>query len=714
MCGLFGIFTKAGAGYPAGFVKDSVRLLALASESRGKDSSGIAIRNPRRREMFVLKGALPISGLLADRTFRERLDAELEESAGSGPFSLFGHARLVTHGSQLQDANNQPVIRDGIVSIHNGIIVNADDLWKRRPGLRRRFRIDTEILNADVRRRLRAGRPLERALSESVGEMTGTVSAVLFPDDRDEFAAFTNNGSLYVLENGRDLFCFASERRVLSEWEARFGKRAAVGACRISQVPAGSGFAFDEARFALRTFEAAGRDRTKVRRSERGARYRIDGRRAEGGADPNALILDMRTVRAGSRAAAESRLLRYDPAEIGGLRRCTRCILPETFPFIRFDEHGVCNYCANYRVKNAPKPLQAFLDVVEPYRSGNGRQDCIVPFSGGRDSTYTLHVVKKVLGLNPLAFTYDWGMVTDLARRNIARVCGRLGVENIIVAADIRKKRDYINRNISAWLRRPELGLVTLFMAGDKYFFKYTDELKRQTGIQLNIWGVNPLENTDFKVGFCGVAPDFEKERIYSLSMPRQLRLAAFFGMHYLENPRYFNASIGDTAGSFLSRYCFPRRHYFHLFDFMQWNEREIISLIRDEYDWEVSPDTRSTWRIGDGTAGFYNYIYRTVAGFSEIDTFRSNQIREGILTRPQALTLAEEENRPRYESIKWYLEIVGLDFEDTVRAINRIPKLYRRETGGNGRRHGRAAGSGGSGPGASAGNDSVKSAKIG
>ena len=57
-----------------------------------------------------------------------------------------------------------------------------------------------------------------------------------------------------------------------------------------------------------------------------------------------------------------------------------------------------------------------------------------------------MHVVKNDFGLNPITFTYDWGMVTDLARRNIARICGKLGVENIIVAADIHWKRKNIRK----------------------------------------------------------------------------------------------------------------------------------------------------------------------------------------------------------------------------------------------------------------------------
>ena len=92
------------------------------------------------------------------------------------------------------------------------------------------------------------------------------------------------------------------------------------------------------------------------------------------------------------------------------------------------------------------------LSIVENYRKNNGKADCLVPLSGGRDSIL-FHYVKNELNMNPIAFTYDWGMVTDLARRNIARICGQLEVENIIVAADIQWKRDNIRKNILAWLK---------------------------------------------------------------------------------------------------------------------------------------------------------------------------------------------------------------------------------------------------------------------
>ena len=268
-------------------------------------------------------------------------------------------------------------------------------------------------------------------------------------------------------------------------------------------------------------------------------------------------------------------------------------------------------------------------------------------------------------------------MVTDLGRRNIARVCGKLGVENIIISADIRKKRKNIRSNILAWLRKPHLGMVPLFMAGDKFFFYYTAKVKKQTGIRLNIWGINPLENTEFKVGFMGVSPNFNKKRIYSLSAKRQAKLFIELGRIFLGNSAYLNPSIMDSLGSYASRYFIKHRDYYHMYDYVRWDEKEIEKLILNEYDWETAVDTQTTWRIGDGTAAFYNYIYYTVAGFSEYDTFRSNQIREGMISREEGLRLVTTENQPRYPSIKWYTEIIGLDFASTITQINKIPKLY-------------------------------------
>jgi len=214
-------------------------------------------------------------------------------------------------------------------------------------------------------------------------------------------------------------------------------------------------------------------------------------------------------------------------------------------------------------------------------------------------------------------------------------------------------------------------------MAGDKFFFYYTNVVKKRNNVKLNLYGINHLENTDFKVGFAGIPPDFDKKLIYSMSLQRQAKLFSFVFKQFFQSPGYLNQSLLDSFGSIVARYFIKKEDYFHLFDYYTWNEKEVEKVL-ELYNWEKAIDTNTSWRIGDGTAAFYNYIYYTVAGFSEFDTFRSNQIREGMLDRETALKLIEEENRPRYESMRWYLEIVGVDFENAIKKINAIPKLYQ------------------------------------
>jgi hypothetical protein len=144
-----------------------------------------------------------------------------------------------------------------------------------------------------------------------------------------------------------------------------------------------------------------------------------------------------------------------------------------------------------------------------------------------------------------------------------------------------------------------------------------------------------------------------------------------------IKSPSYFNLSLIDTISGEYYRSVQKKKDYFHVFDYYKWEENEVNSTLLSLYGFEKAPDTNTLWRIGDGTAAFYNYIYYTVAGFTENDTFRSNQIREGQLTREKALATVYDENRPRYQNIKWYLDAVGLDFLYVIKTINAIPKLY-------------------------------------
>ena len=101
--------------------------------------------------------------------------------------------------------------------------------------------------------------------------------------------------------------------------------------------------------------------------------------------------------------------------------------------------------------------------------------------------------------------------------------------------------------------------------------------------------------------------------------------------------------------------------------------KKKIEQELSSEFNWEFDETTGTSWRIGDGTAPFYNYIYWLHAGFTENDSFRSYQIREGIITRKEALKMIEIENIPRIERIKEYLDLIGLDYDFVMCELEKI-----------------------------------------
>jgi hypothetical protein len=220
--------------------------------------------------------------------------------------------------------------------------------------------------------------------------------------------------------------------------------------------------------------------------------------------------------------------------------------------------------------------------------------------------------------------------------------------------------------------------MINILMAGDKHFFRHIETIKKETGLSLNIWGMNPLEVTHFKAGFLGFPPDFGLSQVFYTGLVNQLRYQYLRAKEMVKNPSYLNKSLWDTLSGEYYRSVKQKTDFYNLFDYWRWDEVEIDDAI-NSYGWEKAIDTQSTWRIGDGTAAFYNYVYYTMAGFTEYDTFRSNQIREGQITREQALELVAQENLPRYQNIKWYLDAIGMNFVEVIDIINKAPRVYSR-----------------------------------
>lgn len=149
------------------------------------------------------------------------------------------------------------------------------------------------------------------------------------------------------------------------------------------------------------------------------------------------------------------------------MKYCRNCVMPDTKPDLHIDENGICNACNSYKVRENidwEERKRELLNIVNKYRDKNeSNWDCIVPVSGGKDSTY--QVIRMLqLGINPLCVTATTCDLSDIGRQNIENI-KRLGVDYVEFSPNkvIRKKLNKIGLNKVGDISWPEhVGIFTI------------------------------------------------------------------------------------------------------------------------------------------------------------------------------------------------------------------------------------------------------------
>jgi len=180
---------------------------------------------------------------------------------------------------------------------------------------------------------------------------------------------------------------------------------------------------------------------------------------------------------------------------------CQRCICDDTFPAINFDEKGICAYCRLHDLldreyptgKEGERRVDAIVEKMK--KKGRGRRyDCVSGFSGGRDSTYTLWLLKKKYGLRPLAVHFNDGFGNPTAGENMKRACRTLGVELRTVTSDWRESKDLKKAFLEASVPEMEEG-TDLGIASSLYGVAAKEDVKYVViGQSFRTEGVAPLE----------------------------------------------------------------------------------------------------------------------------------------------------------------------------------------------------------------------------
>tara|TARA_B100000123_G_scaffold272380_1_gene254839 strand:+ start:371 stop:2338 length:1968 start_codon:yes stop_codon:yes gene_type:complete len=655
MCGIFGFSVGTGlVSNQANPIKNDLKNFVNLSIPRGSDTFGLNINYDNKS--FVYKTNTNPKNAINQKLYKKFIDKHLElASKNKNFFNYFGQTRLVTNGTKFLYKNNQPITLKRITGLHNGIIFFNEEhkLDENEKQNYESFDMKSDSLNffEELENRIEQSKlsSVECFIKFS-SQIEGNFS-IAFSDLHDQIILISSNcGSLYYFYDKRTkIFVYASEKNILTSFikNSNFLKDALVNKDNIFQVV----------------------NKSIIFHYTKNEILEIENLKL-----PNELNLNFNTARDYEIITNNQE----DQQRLKSLKKCSKCVLPETYPFINFDSNGVCNYCHNYRNQKflGEEKLEEFLSR---YRKNDSSNDCLMGLSGGRDSCYGLHVLKTKFKMNPIAFTYDWGLTTDISRLNASIMCGKLGVEHIIRSADIEKKRKYVRQNIFAWLRDPHLGMLPIVQAGDKDFMEFGRTLCKDLNLEFCVQATGyQLEQREFFLGFAGIHQELkDNQRMSSYSFMTKLKMFLWYSYRTLKNPYYINTALLDNFNGYIASFI-KKENFLHLFRYIKWDEKKMRDVLENEYGW-ISDKSygKNQWRMGDGQTAFNNFIYYQLAGFSEFDNFRSNQIREGLISREEAVKLCNEDNNIRFETLKNFSEIIGFNLDEVLTKISSIPKLY-------------------------------------
>jgi N-acetyl sugar amidotransferase len=344
------------------------------------------------------------------------------------------------------------------------------------------------------------------------------------------------------------------------------------------------------------------------------------------------------------------------------LKSCASCMLPETYETFDFDKDGVCNVCNNHKHQKSKVDWDAraktFEKLVEDFR-GKGDYDCLVPFSGGKDSTYVLYEIVVKHKLKPLVVSFDHGFFREQHLKNIERTLKTLGTDYLVF--------------------RPNMGVVGKLMLeslkrkGDFCWhchtgiFAYPMQIAVKFNIPLIIWGESQAEYTGYY--------DFDEEKF------EEKNEEAF--------NRYINLGINaeDMFGFIkdgviterdLAPFKYPKLRDLKKIGykslcygtFINWDPIKQTKIIQKELGWKMDqveglPSEFWMEKIECRVNGVRDWLKYVKRGFGRTAQSVAREIRLGKMTKEEGKILVDKYHAKKPKSLEYFLKIMNITEEE-------------------------------------------------
>ncbi len=341
------------------------------------------------------------------------------------------------------------------------------------------------------------------------------------------------------------------------------------------------------------------------------------------------------------------------------MKTCVKCLLPETHETIEFNNAGTCNICVGQRTKKEAidwdKQKIALDQLVERHR-GKYDYDCIVPFSGGKDSTWTLYYLVKEYKIKPLVVRFDHGFMRPNLEENVKKVQRELGCDVISFTPN--------------WHTVRKLMLQSFLDKGDFCWhchtgiFSYPMWVALEKKIPLIFWGEPSAEYTAY---FSYDEPEMVDEerfnRFVNLGINADdmfLRLGA--SLDYRDLKPYTFPELNALKELNFESVC--------LGSFVQWDVPKQSEIIMKELGWcgdevENVPPKYSYEKIECYMQGVRDYIKYIKRGYSRPSHLAALDLRAGRMKKNEAAEMINLYEGKTPPSLEIFLEFIGLKEEE-------------------------------------------------
>ncbi|HOZ14484.1 MAG TPA: hypothetical protein PK784_06820 [Tenuifilaceae bacterium] len=323
------------------------------------------------------------------------------------------------------------------------------------------------------------------------------------------------------------------------------------------------------------------------------------------------------------------------------IKRCTRCILPESLKETKFDSEGVCNHCRKYEQDfkewdsiqlRKEKEFEKILDKAKKLRRP---YDCLVPLSGGKDSTYALYLATKVYKLKTLAISLDNSYLSNPAKENIKNALAHCNADHIYYTLSrentaelfkvfVENTGDFCNacmRGINYSIEFATKAFdIPLVIKGSGRRVQYVSQIKEVSSLNTASYFANVIKKSQVKDDFGHFARHKQKLEIQKIL-----------------------GGVTDIAG--ISRTTLMRfvPQHIGMYDYIYKPYPEIISIIKNEMGWSDGAGKAEHLDCELHDIPFYMNTLR-INNITKNTFYYSGLIRQGIMTREEALKKEEEE----------------------------------------------------------------------